>query len=148
MPRAPLWPPVLTLPPTRSPVCVLTFLLSQSLPLCPHSPSHALPCGLQPQDALLQNGTLYPFFISTVKGKFNFNARDPEDLSFRKGDILNVIEKHEEQWWKVRPSARECVCVCVSESGQPYLTTSVQTDRSQNSPRSPNLIKIIISFKL
>ena len=28
--------------------------------------------------------------------------QDAEDLSFRKGDLLNVIVKHEEQWWKAQ----------------------------------------------
>ena len=37
-----------------------------------------------------------------MEGLFNFNAKDPEDLSFKKGDRLNVLEKHEEQWWKAQ----------------------------------------------
>ena len=31
-------------------------------------------------------------------------VQDPEDLSFGKGDTLNVVEKHEEQWWRAQHS--------------------------------------------
>jgi hypothetical protein len=34
--------------------------------------------------------------------KFNFNARDDEDLSFHKGELLNIIEKHEPEWWRAQ----------------------------------------------
>ncbi|CAG5132485.1 unnamed protein product [Candidula unifasciata] len=31
--------------------------------------------------------------------KYKFDGRDPEDLPFKKGDILEVIYKDEEEWW-------------------------------------------------
>lgn len=34
-----------------------------------------------------------------------FVTQDPEDLPFKKGDILTVIKKEEEHWWKARDSA-------------------------------------------
>ena len=34
-----------------------------------------------------------------VKGKFDFKSDDPEDLHFKKGDILYVLRKDEEEWW-------------------------------------------------
>lgn len=34
-----------------------------------------------------------------VIAKYNFEGRDPEDLPFRRGDILTVVNKDEEQWW-------------------------------------------------
>lgn len=37
-----------------------------------------------------------------VVGKFDFAGRDPEDLPFRKGDILEIISKDEEEWWSAR----------------------------------------------
>ncbi|KAK7474113.1 hypothetical protein BaRGS_00034642 [Batillaria attramentaria] len=37
-----------------------------------------------------------------LMGKYDFPGRDPEDLPFRKGDILEVISKDEEEWWTAR----------------------------------------------
>lgn len=34
-----------------------------------------------------------------VRALFDFPGTDEEDLPFRKGDILRVLEKPEEQWW-------------------------------------------------
>ncbi|XP_064384629.1 crk-like protein [Halichondria panicea] len=34
-----------------------------------------------------------------AKGKFDFKSDDPEDLSFKKGDILTVLRKDEDEWW-------------------------------------------------
>lgn len=34
-----------------------------------------------------------------VRALFDFPGNDDEDLPFRKGDILRVLEKPEEQWW-------------------------------------------------
>lgn len=35
-----------------------------------------------------------------VRALFNFPGNDQEDLPFLKGDILRVLEKPEDQWWK------------------------------------------------
>ena len=55
-----------------------------------------------PLESAAQNGVLSPNFIMEVEGLYNFYAKDPEDLSFKKGDHLNVLEKHEEQWWRAQ----------------------------------------------
>lgn len=34
-----------------------------------------------------------------VRGKFDFHSDDPEDLCFKKGELLNVLRKDEEEWW-------------------------------------------------
>lgn len=34
-----------------------------------------------------------------VRALFDFSGNDEEDLPFKKGDILKVLEKLEEQWW-------------------------------------------------
>lgn len=39
-----------------------------------------------------------------VKAKYNFPGNDPEDLPFRKNDILTILKKEEEQWWLARDS--------------------------------------------
>ncbi|XP_013384956.1 adapter molecule Crk [Lingula anatina] len=40
-----------------------------------------------------------PRGIIKVKAKFDFPGKDPEDLPFKKGDILTIIRKDEDQWW-------------------------------------------------
>ncbi|KAM4565665.1 adapter molecule crk [Odontesthes bonariensis] len=39
-----------------------------------------------------------------VRAIFDFPGNDEEDLPFRKGDILRVLEKPEEQWWNAQNS--------------------------------------------
>lgn len=37
-----------------------------------------------------------------VRALFDFPGNDDEDLPFRKGDVLRVLEKPEEQWWNAQ----------------------------------------------
>lgn len=37
--------------------------------------------------------------VEYVRALFDFNGNDDEDLPFKKGDILRIWEKPEEQWW-------------------------------------------------
>ncbi|KAJ3591282.1 hypothetical protein NHX12_009228 [Muraenolepis orangiensis] len=37
-----------------------------------------------------------------VRALFDFPGNDEEDLPFRKGDVLRVLEKPEEQWWNAQ----------------------------------------------
>ncbi|XP_028401155.1 adapter molecule Crk-like [Dendronephthya gigantea] len=30
---------------------------------------------------------------------FNFDGKDPDDLSFQKGEVLTIVSKDEESWW-------------------------------------------------
>jgi proto-oncogene C-crk len=39
-----------------------------------------------------------------VRGKFDFKSDDPEDLNFKKGDVMKVLRKDEEDWWYARHS--------------------------------------------
>uniref|UniRef100_UPI00358F245B crk-like protein n=1 Tax=Myxine glutinosa TaxID=7769 RepID=UPI00358F245B len=39
-----------------------------------------------------------------VRALFDFKGKDAEDLPFKKGDILVVLDKPEEQWWMARGS--------------------------------------------
>lgn len=45
-----------------------------------------------------------PKKIQRVIAKYDFDGNDSDDLPFRKGDILTVISKDEEQWWTARNS--------------------------------------------
>ncbi|XP_044256773.1 adapter molecule Crk [Tribolium madens] len=43
--------------------------------------------------------------IEKVIAKFDFEGQDPDDLVFRKGEILTIVAKDEEQWWTAVNSA-------------------------------------------
>lgn len=34
--------------------------------------------------------------------KYDFPGRDPEDLPFKKGEVLTILQKDEDQWWTAR----------------------------------------------
>ncbi|XP_043190000.1 adapter molecule Crk-like, partial [Amphibalanus amphitrite] len=45
-----------------------------------------------------------PRRVERVVAKYDFDGRDEEDLPFKKGDVLTVVSKDEEQWWTARDS--------------------------------------------
>lgn len=49
---------------------------------------------------LLEHKTSGFTHISKVKALFEFNARDPSEISIKCGDIVNVLWQHETGWWK------------------------------------------------
>ena len=40
----------------------------------------------------------------TVVAKYDFDGNDPDDLPFKKGELMTIISKDEEQWWTARNS--------------------------------------------
>lgn len=42
--------------------------------------------------------------VEKVIARYDFDGKDPDDLPFRKGEILTVVSKDEEQWWTARNS--------------------------------------------
>ncbi|CAH1393281.1 unnamed protein product [Nezara viridula] len=46
-----------------------------------------------------------PKRVEKVIAKFDFNGSDQDDLPFKKGDILTIISKDEDQWWTAKNSA-------------------------------------------
>ncbi|XP_022914734.1 adapter molecule Crk [Onthophagus taurus] len=42
-----------------------------------------------------------------VRGKYDFDGQDADDLPFKKGEILTIIKKDEEQWWTAKNSKGE-----------------------------------------
>ncbi|EAA05910.3 AGAP009499-PA [Anopheles gambiae str. PEST] len=55
--------------------------------------------------------------LEKVIGKFDFDGSDPDDLPFKKGEILHIISKDEEQWWTARNGAGQTGQIPV-----PYVT--------------------------
>lgn len=68
-----------------------------------------------PLEGHAKGGNLNPRWIYKVECMYNFVARDTEDLSFRKGDLLHILEEHEEEWWKAQNIANYAIgCVPVN----------------------------------
>lgn len=40
--------------------------------------------------------------VEKVRAKFDFDSQEKDDLSFKKGDILTIVFKEEEQWWRAK----------------------------------------------
>jgi len=45
-----------------------------------------------------------PKRVEKVQGKYDFEGSDPDDLPFKKGEILTIVSKDEENWWTARNS--------------------------------------------
>ena len=55
----------------------------------------------------------FNFFLSFILTKlFEYFLQDPDDLPFKKGEILTVVSKDEEQWWTARNNTQPFLCVC------------------------------------
>lgn len=67
-----------------------------------------------------------------VKAKFNFVGNDPEDLSFKKGDILTILKKEEEDWWFARHSNGSEGLI-----PKPYVEEITQLGSSSPNPMPP-----------
>ncbi|KAF2368743.1 SH2 domain [Trinorchestia longiramus] len=60
--------------------------------------------------------------------KYDFEGADPEDLAFKKGEILTILSKDEDQWWTA--------CNCKGEKGSipvPYVMVYDGSERVQSS---------------
>ncbi|KAJ4935252.1 hypothetical protein JOQ06_016788, partial [Pogonophryne albipinna] len=60
-----------------------------------------------------------------VRALFDFPGNDDEDLPFRKGDILRVLEKPEEQWWNAQNSEGRAGMIPVPYNG-PVFARAIQ----------------------
>eukprot|EP00914_Ancora_sagittata_P017322 GHVO01034170.1.p1 GENE.GHVO01034170.1~~GHVO01034170.1.p1 ORF type:complete len:277 (+),score=28.13 GHVO01034170.1:150-980(+) len=70
--------------------------------------------------------------------KFDFQGKDDEDLSFKRGEILTILQKDEEQWWTAKNSIGTTGLVPV-----PYITkydaeTAKRYELDQRARPSPN----------
>ncbi|KAI8823444.1 osteoclast stimulating factor 1 [Fimicolochytrium jonesii] len=45
--------------------------------------------------------------ISVVRALYDYAAQRPDELSFQEGDVLYVLNKDEEHWWKCRCNDKE-----------------------------------------
>lgn len=66
--------------------------------------------------------------LERVIGKFDFDGSDQDDLPFRRGEILTVIRKDEDQWWTARNSAGRIGSIPV-----PYIQKFDESAEEENS---------------
>ncbi|XP_057297692.1 crk-like protein [Hydractinia symbiolongicarpus] len=45
-----------------------------------------------------------PANLPKVKALYNFPGKDPEDLPFKKNDVLTILKKEEAEWWVAKDS--------------------------------------------
>ncbi|XP_060641243.2 crk-like protein [Anolis sagrei] len=69
-----------------------TTTLREPLPRC----AATLPAPGQPPSFPLEGAT------ELVRTLYDFAGNDAEDLPFKKGEVLSIEEKPEEQWWRAR----------------------------------------------
>lgn len=65
--------------------------------------------------------------IERVIGKFDFDGSDQDDLPFRRGEILTIISKDEEQWWTAKNAAGQ-----IGQIPVPYVQKYEENDHSTN----------------
>ncbi|CAG7819886.1 unnamed protein product [Allacma fusca] len=73
--------------------------------------------------------------LEKVIAKHDFEGQDPEDLPFKRGEVLTVTNKPEEQWWEARNSFGQKGAIPV-----PYV--KLYDERlTENLPITPNFPK-------
>lgn len=87
-----------------------------------------------PLDRQWEGGKLVATFLHEARALYNFNARDPEDLSFRKGDMLNILEKHEVEWWRAQSQRSLQIGVIPANYVQPIIKETPQPPPARAEP--------------
>ncbi|XP_037076418.1 adapter molecule Crk-like [Pollicipes pollicipes] len=64
-----------------------------------------------------------PRRVEKLVAKYDFDGRDDEDLPFKKGEVLTVVTKDEEQWWTARNALGQTGSIPV-----PYVQKLEETD--------------------
>lgn len=88
-----------------------------------------------------------PRRIQKVIAKYDFEGNDSDDLPFRKGEVLTVISKDEEQWWTARNSLGQSGSVPVpyiqkyEEDSLTLLENSSRPDSGGSCSSNSNLVQ-------
>uniref|UniRef100_A0A8C6U8Z6 Adapter molecule crk n=1 Tax=Neogobius melanostomus TaxID=47308 RepID=A0A8C6U8Z6_9GOBI len=90
------------------------------------------------------NKSKHTSFISVeyVRALFDFQGNDEEDLPFRMGDILRVLEKPEEQWWNAQNSEGRAGMIPVPyvEKYRPASPTSMKGPGAAGGPQAGGMM--------
>ncbi|VVD05684.1 unnamed protein product [Leptidea sinapis] len=83
--------------------------------------------------------------LEVVIAKFDFDGSDADDLPFRRGERLMVINRDEEQWWTARNAHGRTGSIPVpyvqrllDPSGVPYPANDALTQMQGDPPSPPN----------
>jgi len=93
-----------------------------------------------------------PKRVERVIGKYDFEGSDPDDLPFKKGEMLTVVSKDEEQWWTARNSLGQTGSIPVpyvakmDDSTQFSTGHPVQNIETTNKPRHTNIQRSLPAY--
>lgn len=81
-----------------------------------------------------------PKRVERVIAKYDFEGSDADDLPFRKGDILTVISKDEEQWWTAMNSLGQTGSIPVPyvQKHEPDANLDGRMSAPPTSPTTPS----------
>ncbi|XP_059491298.1 adapter molecule Crk [Neocloeon triangulifer] len=71
--------------------------------------------------------------IERVIAKYDFEGSDPDDLPFKRGDVLTVMVKDEDQWWTAKNSVGQVGSIPV-----PYVQKYEEGQQNENLRASTN----------
>lgn len=71
--------------------------------------------------------------VEYVRTLYDFPGNDAEDLPFKKGEILVIVEKPEEQWWSARNKDGRIGMIPV-----PYVEKLVRSTHGKHGNRNSN----------
>jgi hypothetical protein len=46
----------------------------------------------------------FPYKLTTAKALYDYQAAIPEELGFRKGEVLAILSMQEDGWWEAEPA--------------------------------------------
>jgi len=93
-----------------------------------------------------------PKRVEKVIGKYDFEGSDPDDLPFKKGEILTVVSKDEEQWWTARNSLGQTGSVPVPYVAKVEENSSINDGPTQtpvdnaSKPRHTNIQRSLPAY--
>ncbi|KAG1698833.1 Adapter molecule Crk [Nymphon striatum] len=82
-----------------------------------------------------------PRRIERVRAKYDFDGSDPDDLPFKKGEVLTVVSKDEDQWWTARNSIGQTGSIPV-----PYIEQVTELEVNSQLNDSPSIRPVIESI--
>ncbi|KAH7639620.1 crk proto-oncogene, adaptor protein [Dermatophagoides farinae] len=84
--------------------------------------------------------------LEYVRAKFDFLGKDKEDLPFKKNEILTIISKEEDQWWRARNERGQIGSIPVpyveSIDEEEYLSEKEKFDESSSEFDGKNITNI------
>jgi len=90
-----------------------------------------------------------PKRVEKVQGKYDFDGSDPDDLPFKKGEILTIVSKDEENWWTARNSLGQTGSIpvpYVAKVDDVPLLPNPQTEPKDPKPRHSNIQRSLPAY--